>query len=123
MTRIPCRAHRGAGQQIDPDPAEQLALGFGDERVAGPDQHVDGLEAVDEAERHRRQALDAAEGEGGVGAGGLDGGLARAGAIGDEHSEPVLGQTRGARAADPAGSAGDQGYLHAGLPSLTHRLR
>ena len=30
----------GTGQQIDTDTAEQLPLGFGDERVAGPDQHV-----------------------------------------------------------------------------------
>ena len=64
---------RGAGEQVDPHPAEQLALGLGDERIAGPDQHVDGLEAIDEAERHRRQALHAAEGEDGVGARGLDG--------------------------------------------------
>ena len=56
------------GEQIDPDAPEQLALGLGDERVAGPDQHVDRLQAVDQAEGHRRERLDAAEAEHGVGA-------------------------------------------------------
>ncbi len=62
---------RGAGEQVDADPSEQLALGFGDIRVAGSDDHVDGLEPLD-PERHRRQRLHAAEREDAVGAGGRD---------------------------------------------------
>ena len=30
-----------AGEQVDADAAEELPLGFGDEGVAGADQHVD----------------------------------------------------------------------------------
>ena len=52
----------GAGEQIDPDPAEQLAFGLGHERVARTDDHVDGLPALPSAERHRRQRLHAPEG-------------------------------------------------------------
>ena len=51
------------------------------------------------------------------------GGLRGAGPVGDEHPEPVPGQPRGARAPDSAGSPGDQSHPHAGLPSLTQRLR
>ena len=54
-----------------PDPPEQLALGLGDERVPRPDQHVDRLEAVDQPERHRCQALNPAQAQNRVGAGGL----------------------------------------------------
>ena len=49
-----------AGEQIDADPAVELALGLGDIGVAGADQHVDRLEALG-AERHRRHRLDAAQ--------------------------------------------------------------
>ncbi len=48
------------GEQIDADLAIELALGFGDIGVAGPDQHVDRLESLG-AERHRRHRLDAAQ--------------------------------------------------------------
>ena len=49
-------------EQVDPDPPEELALGLGDVRVAGADDHVDRLEPA-EAERHRCERLDAAEAE------------------------------------------------------------
>ena len=49
-----------AGEQVDADRAEQLALGLGDVGVAGADDHVGGLEALD-PECHRRQRLHAAE--------------------------------------------------------------
>ncbi len=57
-----------AGEQIDADAAEQLALGLGHVGVARPDQHVDRWDSLDEAEGHGRQALDAAERQHGVGA-------------------------------------------------------
>ena len=49
-----------AGEQIDADAAEQLALGFGDIGVAGADDHVDRRDRLG-AERHRGDRLDAAE--------------------------------------------------------------
>ena len=58
-------------QQVDADAPEQLALGLGDVRVAGADEHVDRLGAA-EPERHRGQRLHAAEAEHLVGAGGRD---------------------------------------------------
>ena len=57
------------GEQVDPNPAEQLALGLGDIGVAGADDHVGRVEALD-SERHRRERLDAAEAEDLIGAGG-----------------------------------------------------
>ena len=55
------------GEQVDPDPAEELALGLGDERIAGTDDHVHrgyrGIRIVEQAEGHRRQRLHAAERE------------------------------------------------------------
>ena len=62
---------RRTREQVDPDPAEQLALGFGDVRVAGADDHVDRLEPLD-PECHRGQRLHAAEREDAVGARGRD---------------------------------------------------
>ncbi len=49
-----------AGEQVDADAAVELPLGFGDEGIAGADQHVDRLDALG-AERHRADRLDAAE--------------------------------------------------------------
>ena len=46
----------GAGQQVDADAAEELTLGFGDIRVARPDEHVDAVLGL-EAEGHRRHRL------------------------------------------------------------------
>ena len=57
------------GEQVDADLPEQLALGLGHVRVAGADDHVGRLEALD-PERHRRERLDSAEAEDVVGAGG-----------------------------------------------------
>jgi hypothetical protein len=51
------------------DPAEQLALGLGDVRVAGADDHRDRLQALD-PERQPRQCLDAAETDDLIGAAG-----------------------------------------------------
>jgi hypothetical protein len=53
---------RRPGQQVDPDRAEQLALGLGHVGVTGADEHVDGLEPLD-PERHRGEGLDAADAE------------------------------------------------------------
>ena len=59
---------RRAGQQVDPDAPVELALGLGHVRVAGADDHVDAVHPG-QAERHRRQRLDAAEREDPVGPG------------------------------------------------------
>ena len=48
------------GEQVDADLAEQLALGLGDVRVAGPGQHVDAADRLG-AERQRGHGLHAAE--------------------------------------------------------------
>ena len=61
-----------AGKQVDADTAVELALGFGDEGVAGADQHVDGRNGRG-AERHRADRLDAAEDQDLVGAGKVHG--------------------------------------------------
>ena len=47
---------RRTREQVDPDPAEQLALGFSDVRVPGSDDHVDRL-----SPRSRRPWLRAPE--------------------------------------------------------------
>ena len=49
-----------AGEQVDADAAEQLALGLGDEGVARADQDVDRRDRL-RAERPSRHRLDAAE--------------------------------------------------------------
>ena len=78
-----------AGEQVDADRAEELALGLGDVRVAGPDEHVDRLGAA-QPERHRGERLDAAEAEDAVGAGGRD-------RVQHRRVEPVAGARRRAR--------------------------
>ena len=49
-----------SGEEIDADPAEELALGLCDIGVARPDQHVHGLDRLG-AQRHGADGLDAAE--------------------------------------------------------------
>ena len=49
-----------AGEQVDADAAEQLALGFRHIGIAGADDHVDRRDGLG-AERHRRHRLHAAE--------------------------------------------------------------
>ena len=44
-----------AGEQVDADAAEELALGLGDVGVAGADEHVDRREVLDQPEGHRGQ--------------------------------------------------------------------
>ena len=51
---------RGAGEHVDADAAEQRALGFGDELVARPHDDV-GRAPGEQAERHRRDRLHAAQ--------------------------------------------------------------
>ncbi len=63
----------GAGEQVDADAAVELALGFGDEGVARPDEHVDRLDALG-ADGHRGHRLHAAEDVDLVGAGHVLGG-------------------------------------------------
>jgi hypothetical protein len=58
----------GPGEQVDADPAVELALGLGDEGVAGPHQHVDRRDRAG-ADRHGGDRLDAAEHVDLVGAG------------------------------------------------------
>ncbi len=48
------------GEQVDPHPPVELALGLGHEGVAGADEHVDGLDRF-RAHRHRADGLDAAQ--------------------------------------------------------------
>ena len=55
-----------------PDPAVELAFGLGDVGVPGPDDHV-GRDAVEQAEGHRGERLDAAEREDALGAGAASG--------------------------------------------------
>ena len=80
---------RRPGQQVDPDAAVELALGLGHVRVAGADDHVHGLDPG-QPEGHRRQRLDAAEGEDAV----------RARQRGPEHQrrEDALARDGGAQA-------------------------
>jgi hypothetical protein len=49
-----------AGEEIDPDPAIELALGLGDIGIAGAHQHVDGGHAL-RPQRHGAHGLDSAE--------------------------------------------------------------
>ena len=56
-----------AGEQVDADRPEELPLRLGDVGVAGADDHVHRLEALD-PERHGGQRLDAADAEDLVGA-------------------------------------------------------
>src|ERR671913_1458658 len=50
----------GPGQEVYAHPPEELALGFGDVGVAGPDYHVDRLNLL-HAERYRGQGLHPAD--------------------------------------------------------------
>jgi hypothetical protein len=50
----------GAGEEVDADLSEELALGLGDEGVAGPRQHVDGLDGLG-SDRHGGDGLNAAQ--------------------------------------------------------------
>ena len=50
----------GSREEVDADPAEELALRFGDEHVPGADQHVHRLDGLG-AERHRPDRLYPAE--------------------------------------------------------------
>ncbi len=87
-----------AGQKIDPDAAEQLALGLGHIGVAGADDHVDGLDRFS-AERHGGDGLHAAEDINVIGAAEMHGGD-------DGRMRPAL---EWRRAGDNAFHAGDLG--------------
>ena len=50
----------GPREEVDADPAEELALRLRDEHVPGPDQHVDGIDGL-AAEGHRADRLHPAE--------------------------------------------------------------
>ena len=96
--------HQGlgrAGEEVDADPAEELALGLGDVGVAGADQHVDRRDAL-RPERHGAHRLDAAEAVDHVGAGHV---LGRDDGRG---GPPLVGR----RAGDDAGHAGHLGGQH-----------
>ena len=57
------RDHKSLGgprEEIDADPAEELALGLGDEHVSGADEHIDGVDGLG-AECHRADRLHPAE--------------------------------------------------------------
>ena len=49
------------GKKVDPDPSEELAFRFGNKGIAGPDKHMDRLDALC-PKRHGADRLDAAEG-------------------------------------------------------------
>ena len=85
-----------AGEEVDADAAEKLALGLGDIGIAGPDDHVDGLDRR-RAERHGRDRLHAAEHVNLVGAAEMHGGD-------DRRMRPALVRRR---AGDDARDAGD----------------
>ena len=103
----------GSGQQIDPDAAEQLALGLGHKRVAGADQHVNRLEAVDQPERHRRQRLHPAEAQHSVGARGAH-------RVEHRRMDALLTLRRGA--GDNLLDAGDLGDEHRHERRRQHRI-
>ncbi|MNS78487.1 hypothetical protein D3C72_1121040 [compost metagenome] len=63
----------GAGEQVDTHAPVQLALGFGHEHIARPDQHVHGRHAG-RAHRHGHHGLHATEHQDFVGAGHVHGG-------------------------------------------------
>ena len=63
---------RRPGEQVDAAASEELALGFGDELVAGAAQDVDRFHAV-EAESHQGKRGHAAQDENAIGPGGVDG--------------------------------------------------
>ena len=86
----------GAGEQVDADAAEQLALGLGDIGIAGADDHVHGRDRFG-AERHGRHRLHAAEHENLVGAAEMHGGD-------DRRMRPALERRR---AGDDAFHAGN----------------
>ena len=85
-----------AGEQVDADAAEQLALGLGHIGVAGADDHVDRRDRLG-AERHRGDGLHAAEHIDFVGAAEMHGGD-------DRRMRPALERRR---AGDDALHAGD----------------
>ena len=85
-----------AGEQVDADAAEQLALGFRHIGVAGADDHVDRLDRLG-AERHGGDRLHAAEHIDLVGAAEMHGGD-------DRRMRPALERRR---AGDDALHAGD----------------
>ena len=63
----------GPGGEVDADPAVELTLGLGHERVARPDQNVDGVDELG-AQSEGGDGLDAAENVDLVGAGKMHGG-------------------------------------------------
>ena len=88
--------HQGlgrAGEEIDADAAEQLALGLGDEGVARPHQHGDRRDPRG-AERHGADRLDAAQHVDLVGAGEMLGGDDRRGRL------ALVGRRAGGDASD-----------------------
>lgn len=87
-----------AGEEIDADGAEELALGLGHERVSGPGDEVHFGDAGG-PERHGRDGLHAPENVDAVGAREMHGGD---GSVGDLAGD-------GGRAANDIGHAGDFG--------------
>jgi hypothetical protein len=101
----------GAGEQVDADPAEQLALGLGDKGVAGADQHVDRGDAGS-AERHGAHGLDAAQAVDHVGPGQMLGGDDRRGGA------ALIGRGAG----DDLRDARDLGGQHRHVRRRDHRV-
>jgi hypothetical protein len=94
---------RGAGEEVDPDPAIEQALGLGDVLVARPHQDIGRL-AGEQAEGHGGHALNAAHGQNGINAGEVE----RV-----EHRRVDAGLVARRRAGDDLVDAGDLGSGHA----------
>ena len=77
-----------AGKHVDADAAIEHSLGLGDEAVAWTDQNAGRL-AGEQAEGHRRDALNAAKGENGVGTALVHG-------VENSRVRPILAVRRGA---------------------------
>ena len=94
------------GEHVDADPAEQNALGFRHELVAGADQDI-GFGQAEQAEGHCRDALDPTERQNCVGA-------AQVGRVDDRRRDPDTGPGR--RTGGNVAASGDlrRGHRHQG---------
>ncbi len=97
-------------EQIDADAAEKLTFGFGDESIAGADEHVGGFDGFG-AQRHRADGLNAAEAVN----------LVRAAKVHCCDDGGVRAPIDGRRGGHDAGNASDRGGQDRHVGSRHHR--